>query len=133
MKLECIVRKFYDELNNGKIMGRRCTACGAVEFPPRIACNECGNFETEWVEMSGDGMVTDIISVSPIANPRVHELDPCAFGVIRLKEGKEINAVVRGVTSENEEELQSKLPLPVKAAIVQRKGYCSVVYDLVKK
>ena len=53
IKLEKVVQKFYDSLEEGKILGRKCPACGAVEFPPVYACNTCGNLETEWVEISG--------------------------------------------------------------------------------
>ncbi len=131
MKLERIVKRFYDELDEGRIMGRKCPVCGAVEFPPKIACTACGNFETEWVEMSGKGMMTEFIMTSGMAHPRVEQLQPCAFACVTVEEGAEINAVVRGITPENAEELRARLPLPVKACIVQREGYKSVVYDLV--
>ena len=131
MKLERIVKRFYDELDEGRIMGRKCPVCGAVEFPPKIACTSCGNFETGWVEMSGRGVVTEFILTSGMAHPRIDILQPCAFGCVTLEEGVEINAVVRGITAENAAGLRARLPLPVKARIVQREGYKSVVYDLV--
>lgn len=132
MKLECITRHFYDELDQGRIVGRKCPVCGNIEFPPHPACNACGNLETEWVELSGKGVVTGLILASGMPNKRMDILRPCAFGVIELEEGgDEFNAVVRGVTEEKEPELQKKLPLPVKAAIVQREGYKSVVFDIV--
>lgn len=131
MKLERIVKRFYDELEDGKIMGKVCPVCKAVEFPPKIACTSCGNFETEWMEMSGEGMVTNFVLPSGIVNPRTDPLKPFVLAIVKLKEGVEINALVRGITRENSDELLGKLPLPVKAAIVQREGYKSVVYDLV--
>ncbi len=39
VKLEPVVRTFYEELEKGRIMGRQCKRCGAVEFPPVLACN----------------------------------------------------------------------------------------------
>ena len=42
IKLEKVVEKFYQNLEEGKITGRKCCSCGAVEFPPVYACNECG-------------------------------------------------------------------------------------------
>ena len=39
IKLEKVVQKFYESLDEGKMMGRKCTACGNVEFPPVFACN----------------------------------------------------------------------------------------------
>ena len=33
IKLEKVVEKFYQGLEEGKFLGRKCPACGAVEFP----------------------------------------------------------------------------------------------------
>ena len=67
IKLEKVVQKFYESLEEGKILGRKCPACGAVEFPPVYACNTCGNLETEWVEISGKGVMKSI--VMPAGHP----------------------------------------------------------------
>ncbi len=56
IKLEKVAQKFYDGLEEGKFLGRKCPQCGAVEFPPVYACNTCGSLETEWVEVSGKGV-----------------------------------------------------------------------------
>lgn len=129
-KLEPIVKHYYDELENGRIMGRQCPRCGAVMFPPLIACTACGCFDMEWVELSGEGMVTDAILPTAMAHPRIDAYKPCVFGCVTLKEGPEINALVCGISEENEAEIQAALPLPVKARIVQREGYKTLVYDL---
>ena len=52
LKLERIVKTYYDALEEGKVLGRRCPACGHIEFPPYLACNECGNLDTEWVDLT---------------------------------------------------------------------------------
>ena len=53
IKLEKVVQTFYEGLEEGKLLGRKCPKCGNVEFPPVYACNACGNYETEWYEISG--------------------------------------------------------------------------------
>ena len=50
IKLEKVVQTFYEGLEEGKLLGRKCPKCGNVEFPPVYACNACGNYETEWYE-----------------------------------------------------------------------------------
>ncbi len=47
IKLEKVVEHYYEALEEGKILGRKCPVCGNVEFPPVYACNKCGNYETE--------------------------------------------------------------------------------------
>ncbi|MCI8993353.1 MAG: acyl carrier protein [Eubacterium sp.] len=50
--LEPIVKTFYDALEEGTVLGRKCTRCGHVEFPPYLCCNACGNLDTEWVDLT---------------------------------------------------------------------------------
>ena len=42
IKLEKVVQRFYEGLEEGKFLGRKCPVCGNVEFPPVYACNKCG-------------------------------------------------------------------------------------------
>ena len=50
--LKPIVKTYYDALEEGTILGRKCTRCGHIEFPPYLCCNECGCLDTEWVDLS---------------------------------------------------------------------------------
>ena len=65
-KLERIVKTYYDNLEDGKVLGRKCTACGHVEFPPYLACNACGNLDTEWVDLTNTR--AKIVQVLPPLN-----------------------------------------------------------------
>lgn len=50
--LEPIVKTYYDALETGTILGRKCTRCGHIEFPPYLCCNTCGCLDTEWIDMT---------------------------------------------------------------------------------
>ena len=50
--LKPIVKTYYDALEEGTILGRKCTRCGHIEFPPYLCCNECGCLDTEWVDLT---------------------------------------------------------------------------------
>ena len=131
MQYERIVKTFYDELENGKILGRKCKRCGSVDFPPLISCNECSYPETEWAEISGDGELMSVVMPGMLSqSPENEDLMPYAFGSVRLSEGPFINVLIRGIGSENETLVKASLPLPVMAAIVQRPDYKTVVFDL---
>ncbi len=131
MVYERIVKRFYDELENGKIMGRKCTQCGAVEFPPVLACNECSCPDMEWIEMKGTGEVQQLIKNSMMTmTPENEFLAPYCFGNMLLEEGVLVNGIITGV--EDVDELKPQLPLPVKMKIIQRDGYKAIAYEIVK-
>lgn len=50
--LEPITKTFYHALEEGTILGRKCTKCGHIEFPPYLCCNSCGGLDTEWIDLS---------------------------------------------------------------------------------
>jgi len=131
IKLEKVVETFYENLEQGKILGRKCPKCGAVEFPPVYACNSCGSLETEWVEISGKAKLHSIVLPAALSSkPEYKALGKYCYGEVELEEGSRLNAVVRGVSKKNRAELQEKLPLPCHAVIYQRDGYKTVIFDL---
>ncbi len=126
--MEKIVKTFYEKLEEGKIMGRKCTCCSNVEFPPVFICNQCGCFETEWVELSGKASFKSVM-VANGQTAKYEDLLPYALGAVTLEEGSEVNALVGGITAENVEKYRSKLPAPCHAVIVQRDGYKTVMFE----
>ncbi len=132
IKLEKIVEKFYLSLEEGKIMGRKCPKCGHVEFPPVYACNECGNYETEWVELSGKAKLHSIVLPAALSSkPEYKKMGKFAYGEVEIEEGTRLNAVVRGISKKNRDELTAKLPLNIHASIIDREGgFKTVVFDL---
>lgn len=50
--LEPITKTHYEALEEGTILGRKCTRCGHIEFPPYLCCNACGCLDTEWVDLT---------------------------------------------------------------------------------
>lgn len=132
IKLEKVVEKFYEGLEEGKILGRKCPKCGHVEFPPVYACNECGNYETEWYEISGKAKMHSIVMPAALSSkPEYKKLGKYAYGEVEIEEGTKLNAVVRGVTKKNRAALTEKLPVNCHASIFEREGgYKTVVFDL---
>ena len=54
-----------------------------------------------------------------------------AYGEVELEEGTRLNAVVRGISKKNREELTAKLPLNIHASIIDRDGgFKTVIFDL---
>lgn len=133
IKLEKVVQKFYDGLEEGKFLGRKCPKCGVVEFPPVYACNTCGSLETEWVEVSGKGVMKSIVLPAALSSkPEYKQMGKFAYGEIELEEGACFNGVVKGINKKKRQEIMEngKLPVPVHAEIFQRDGYKTVVFAL---
>lgn len=133
IKLEKVVQKFYDGLEEGKFLGRKCPKCGAVEFPPVYACNTCGSLETEWVEISGKAVMKSIVLPAALSSkPEYKQMGKFAYGEIQLEEGACFNGVVKGINKKKRKEIMEagKLPIPVHAEIFQRDGYKTVVFAL---
>lgn len=135
IKLEKVVQTYYEALEEGKILARKCPKCNSVEFPPVYACNACGSLETEWIEISGNAKMHSIVLPAALSSkPEYKNLGKYAYGEIELEEGARFNGVVRGISKKNRPELQEKLPINVKAAIFQREGgFKTVVFDLVEE
>lgn len=132
IKLEKVVETFYQGLEEGKFLGRKCPACGNVEFPPVYACNACGNYETEWVEISGKAEMHSIVLPAALSSkPEYKKLGKYAYGEVVLEEGTHLNAVVKGISKKNRDALSQKLPLACHAVTFEREGgYKTVVFEL---
>lgn len=131
VKLEKVVEKFYEGLEDGKFLGRKCKECGAVEFPPVYACNTCGCMDMEWVEISGKAVMKSIVMPAALSSKSEYsQMGPIAYGEVEIEEGASFNAVVKGINKKKRKELLEKLPVPVHAEIFQRDGYKTVVFAL---
>jgi uncharacterized OB-fold protein len=50
--------KFYDSLENKKIIGNKCSECGKVFVPPRKICGQCNQtipLDNNWVNLPNTG------------------------------------------------------------------------------
>ena len=50
-------KPFFDAAQNGKLLVKRCTACGERHHYPRAICPFCGSDKTEWQDASGRGTI----------------------------------------------------------------------------
>ena len=51
------IGRFLAELENGKIVGKRCRKCRRITLPPRLFCELCWVPTDEWVVLSDRGEV----------------------------------------------------------------------------
>jgi hypothetical protein len=73
-------KPFWDAAAAGRLLLKRCEACGEPHYYPRIACPFCGSARTSWQEASGRGT---IYSYSVFRRAPV----PYAIAYVTLEEG----------------------------------------------
>jgi len=72
---------FWDAARQGKLMIKRCTACGEAHYFPRSICPFCYSDKTVWEESAGEG---EIYTFSVM---RKSATGPYGIGYVKLKEG----------------------------------------------
>ncbi len=129
---EHIVEKFWKGLADGVIYARKCKECGAIEFPPHIACNTCGYHETEWTTLSGKGKLISFVRTG-ILNARLELEDrglKYVCGEVQFEEGPAINAVILGISKKKAKEVREKLPVAVKPVFFDMGRYTTLFFEL---
>jgi len=48
---------FFDAATQGRLLIKKCNACGEVHYFPRALCPHCGSDRTEWLEAAGTGTI----------------------------------------------------------------------------
>ena len=129
---EHIVEKFWNGLKEGVVYARNCTDCGAIEFPPHLACNTCGHEETEWTTLTGKGELKSFVFTG-ILNARL-ELEDRGLkyicGEVQLDGGPAINAVVLGVNKKKGREIAEKLPVRVRPVFYDMGRYTTLFFEI---
>lgn len=75
--------RFLEELKEGKIIARKCNACGRIVVPPRMFCEQCFRPTDEWVYVSETGTV-NTYSISYLAADATRIKEPILVAVIDL-------------------------------------------------
>jgi len=119
------MKKFFDFLAEGKIMGFKCKKCGVYIFPPYPICQKCSSRELDWTEFSGEGKLI-IFASSAIPTPmEFQDYAPYAYGLVKFKEGPTFMTMITGIDVSNPTKIREaldRLPMDVKAEIKKFAG-----------
>lgn len=72
---------FWDAAKQGRLLIKRCKACGEAHYFPRAICPFCFSDQTEWEQSSGEG------AIYTFSLMRKSPSGPYAIGWVNLKEG----------------------------------------------
>jgi uncharacterized OB-fold protein len=73
-------KAFWDAASAGRLVIKRCAACGESHYYPRSICPFCGSDRTEWRDVSGRGTIYtySVMRRAPV---------PYAIAYVTLEEG----------------------------------------------
>ena len=71
---------FFDGARAGKLLLKRCAACGELHYYPRAVCPFCASERTEWVAAQGRGRIYSFSVMRRVA-------EPYAIAYVTLDEG----------------------------------------------
>jgi hypothetical protein len=77
------MRRFLQELKEGRIIGKKCRKCERVIVPPRMFCEYCYRLTDEWVYLKDTGTV-ETFSISYIDPDARRIKEPILIGVISI-------------------------------------------------
>jgi uncharacterized OB-fold protein len=117
----------YHRLNAAyyRLEGRRCRACGALQFPPREACGSCRGRDLAVFRFSGRGTVFSFAEVAQA--PRGFS-GPYLVALVDLEEGVRVTAQLTDVELE---EAEIGMPVEMVTRRLQEKepaGHGYLVY-----
>lgn len=78
---------FWEATKSGQLLAKRCNACGALHYYPRVHCPHCGHDRTEWQALSGRGVIYSHSIVTRSSRPM-------APAIVETEEGLRIHTVV---------------------------------------
>lgn len=90
---------FWAACREHRLVLQKCTACGAVRYPPGPFCPHCRARAAEWIESAGCGRVFSWIVVTHPVPKEVYAGDvPYVVALVELDEGVRMASNVVGCT-----------------------------------
>jgi len=103
-----LVARVIEGLKQGKLLGTKCSRCGARYLPPRAHC-KCGSNEVEWYEAPTRGKLVTYTMVT-FPPDSMSKNAPYIVAVAELDDGSRLLAQIADVTPQT---LQVGLPVQV--------------------
>ena len=105
-------------LGEGRLMGAKCSGCGALFVPPRAICRACYGTEMEWVQMKGTGKLAGFtcIHIGPpsMAAEGYDRNNPYCTAAVELDEGPRVVARVEEIDALQPEKIAIGMCLAVR-------------------
>ena len=94
-------RPYWDAAAEGRLIIRRCNACGRAYFYPRDFCPRCWSEDVEWIDASGRATLYTWSIVRRNDLPQWVDRVPYVAAVVDLEEGPRMMTNVVGIEPED--------------------------------
>ncbi|MDE2333556.1 MAG: Zn-ribbon domain-containing OB-fold protein [Rhodospirillales bacterium] len=92
--------RFWDALQQNRLMLPRCRDCGHWLFPIGPCCSNCLSDALEWTPLSGKGEVWSFIVYHHAFAPEFKDKLPYNVAIVKLDEGPRIISNVVGIAND---------------------------------
>ena len=106
-----------------RLEASKCKGCGAVWFPPRLVCAECGKREFEPLRLADKGKVRTF-TVIRVAPSEFCDEAPYAVGIVELDGGVPIQCQIVDCSPE---ELKIGMPVRIEFRKVKQEGEAGIL------
>lgn len=101
---------FWAAAKKHELSLQRCTACGALRFPPAPVCPECTAAGGEWTRLMGRGKIFSFVVFHKAFHKSFEKDIPYAVAVVELEEGPRLASSIVGVAPD---QLRCEMPVEV--------------------
>ncbi len=103
---------FWAACREHRLVVQRCAACKTFRHSPEIICFNCRSFDSEWVEVSGRGVIYSFINVVHQVHPALRERAPFNVVLVELLDAGNVR-MIGNVVDTPFEELHIGMPVEV--------------------
>ena len=104
------ITHFFDELENKKIIGNKCTECGKLHLPARPICDQCKSQSVELFEFSENATLEAFsvvyITTSKFLAAGYGRENPNCVGIVKMEDGPKISTELYGFDLTHPEKIQ---------------------------
>jgi uncharacterized OB-fold protein len=86
MEHKLIFKDYNEALKQGKLLGLKCKACGAITVPPKIVCRQCAGSDMTVIELKPAGKILTFTTVYVPAEGREAEA-PYIIVMVQMDDG----------------------------------------------
>ena len=96
MEYKLIFKDYNEALKQGKLLGLKCQACGAINVPPKMVCRQCASPDMNVIELKSSGKILTFTTVYVAAEGREAEV-PYVIVMVALDDGPWLMGNLEGI------------------------------------